>query len=316
MARVMSEAVFRVAYDGEAVRDGEMDVGHLAPALLAIGQTLKAAGRLLDGDDSEVSVRVSSTRAGCFEVWLSVVVNDAKIVWAWWKSPDVQAASQLVSVLGFTGVTTSLSVLNLVKRLRGRRAHSITPKDGKVEIKVDGEVIEADETVARVALDPNVREALERVVADPLDVDGIDSVSFGEAAKAEVVSRDQREWFRAPTRSDDDEFVSKQVRPFSIATLSFKTGQKWKLSDGHGAPRAVVMSDLDFAAKVDRSEEAFRKGDLLICEVVERSRRTAAGGFRSEYEVVKVLEHRPAITQGSLPLGDGPGPAQSDRVRE
>jgi hypothetical protein len=38
MVPFVSEAVFKLTYDGEALRDGEMDVADLAPALLGIGE--------------------------------------------------------------------------------------------------------------------------------------------------------------------------------------------------------------------------------------------------------------------------------------
>jgi hypothetical protein len=61
------------------------------------------------------------------------------------------------------------------------------------------------------------------------------------------------------------------------------------------------MSDADFQARVDASQEAFAKGDLLVCEVVETSRRTATG-FRSDYEIVRVKEHRRALADPGLDL--------------
>ena len=107
-----------------------------------------------------------------------------------------------------------------------------------------------------------------------------------------MIEKEEGECFRAPLSSAADEFVTNYRKVFSIASLSFKPGQKWKLNDGQGAPKTVIMSDKDFAGRVDRSEIAFSKGDLLICDVVERSRRTPTG-FKSEYEIVRVVEHRP-----------------------
>lgn len=162
-----------------------------------------------------------------------------------------------------------------------------------VEVTIENVSIIVDASVYQMAFDPNLRAGLEKAVAEPLDKEGIEVVKFGSGPVSEVVRKSERHAFRAPLLAEGDEFVSRHTRPFSIISLSFKQGQKWKLSDGHGSARSVTMSDDDFSSKVDRSEIRFAKGDVLICEVVERSRRTP-NGFKSDYEIIKVLQHQPA----------------------
>lgn len=303
MSRRVSEAVFRIAYEGEAVSDGEMDVADLAPALLALGQLIKAAGRVVDGEDAEISVRVKATQQACFEVWLSVAVDGANSAWTFWKSDDVQAAAQLLSILGFT---VGGGVIGTVKWLKGRRATRLRAANGSVVLEVDGDTIEVPEQVADLVENPAVRAAIEKAVAEPLEKDGIEAVSFGPKGAAQRVEKAESDWFKAPGATSSDEFVSRNTKAFSIITLSFKPGQKWRLNDG-GTPRNVQMSDRDFAGKVDRSEIAFAKGDILVCEVIETARRTD-GGFKNDYEIVKVLEHRKAVPHPDL-LDDGAPPS-------
>jgi hypothetical protein len=81
--------------------------------------------------------------------------------------------------------------------------------------------------------------------------------------------------------------------------LSFKDGQKWRLNDGHGA-KSVTVSDAEFVDQVNRNQIRFAKGDVLICEVIERA-RVSPKGLKAEYEIVKVLEHQLAPTQPPLP---------------
>jgi hypothetical protein len=102
MTALMSEAVFKLSYDGDALRDGEMDVADLAPALLGIGQMLQAAGHVIDGDTAEVRVRVKSTKDACFEVWLSLIVDRVATTTTLLESPGGALALALLGIVGFT----------------------------------------------------------------------------------------------------------------------------------------------------------------------------------------------------------------------
>lgn len=297
----MSEAKFVLAYDGPAVADGDMEVADLAPALLHLGQLLDAAAKVVDGKDSKVSLKVTSTAEGSFEIWFSLLMDGASAGWQWWKTDDVQAAAALISLLGFTGLGGGFGLVKFIQFLRGR-----TPKDarktedGFVEVILDENVsIKIPIAVYHLAMDPKVRASLEGVVAEPLDKPGIETVRFGTKANGIVVSEDEAYSFRAPLELEDNLFVNRYRRAFSIVSLSFKDGQKWRLNDGHG-PKYVTMSDGDFVDRVDRNEVRFAKGDILICDVIERSSR-GAKGLKAEYEIVKVIEHQPAPIQPPLP---------------
>ena len=289
MSRAMSEATFRLAYDGDAVRDGEMEITDLAPALLGLAQLLKAAGRVLEGDDAEIGVRVKATREGSFDVWLNLIVNDAHAAWKFWRAPETQAAVSLLEFMGFSG-TAAYGVVQVVRRLKGRLPRRVRTGADTVILEVDGDAFEVPEPVARLALDPPVRAALEKVVTEPLGKEGIDRVSLGDVGVGPTIEKAEAEYFRAIGTAGDDEFASRYTKAFTIVALSFKTGQKWRLNDGRSSP-LVTVSDESFIAKVDAGEESFTKGDMLICEVVESSHRTATG-FKSEYEIVRVVEHR------------------------
>ncbi len=297
----MSEASFILAYDGPAVADGEMEIADLAPALVNLAKLLHAAARSIDGDQAQVSIKVKAPRQGSFEIWLSVAMDLASDGWRWWKSEDVQAAATLLGFLGITGATTTVGLVQLVRKLAGQKPQKVERRDpGSVEIFLDASsTIIVPIAVYHLASDAQVRAGLAGVVADPLDKDGIDVVRFGPKGSGEEISKDEAYAFRAPIEIDGDVLVNRYRRAFSIVSLSFKDGQKWRLNDGHG-PKSVRMSDDDFEDRVNRNEVRFAKGDVLICEVIERAVVTTKG-LKSEYEIVKVLEHQAAKSQPPLP---------------
>jgi hypothetical protein len=221
---------------------------------------------------------------------LNLVVNDGKVIWAWWKGSDVQAAATLLEVMGITGVSVTGGVIGVVRHLRGKRPRRVRTNADFVVFDIEGDEFEVPEPVARLALDPGVRAALEKVVAEPLQKDGIERISFGNPVDGPSIDKVEADFFRAIGAAETDEFTSRYTKPFSILTLSFKPGQKWRLNDGRSKP-LVTVSDANFQARVDSGQESFAKGDILICEVIERAARTSSG-FKAEYEIVKVIEHR------------------------
>jgi hypothetical protein len=297
----MSEAHFRLIYDGEAVRDGEMDVADLAPALMGVGQLLKAAGRVMYGEESDVRVRVRTMKDGSFDVHLAAAVKTAGSLWDWLKTPNGQEAQTLLSTLGLTGLGGLQAAISIVRKLKGQKPRLKAARPGFVSIDIDGLAVEVPEAAARLAVDAGVGAALERVVAEPLRGEGFDTVSFGGAEPDATISKDEAVYFLAPLETEDDEFVSRYQKAFSTQLLSFKPDRKWRLSDEHGAAKLVTISDTDFETSVQRNGIRFAKGDILICEAIERSRRSIAG-FKSEYEISKVLEHRPALPISTLDL--------------
>jgi len=93
--------ISQLVYDGSDIREGEMDVSVLAPALLAIGDLFKAADETINGSyTTTVTTSVKADfRKGSFEILLSVEqrVRDAAI--GLLPSLHLIGANKLISIV-------------------------------------------------------------------------------------------------------------------------------------------------------------------------------------------------------------------------
>lgn len=299
----MSKATIRVAYDGPALHDGSMDVRDLAPALLAVGRLCEEANRVLNDDRAKIAVKVRAEfTKGSFEILLDLTQNYYQTARSFLIGDDVTAAANLAGFLGLIS-GTGMGLLKIIRLLSGKRIKkAVTLQDGATELIFDDgeEPLIVDARVLALFRDLAVRRAAADVVK-PLEREGIDTF---EARQDGVVSQ-------RITKADLPAFVppEEQAEPilqdrrriaYSIVSLAFKDDNKWRLYDGQNTISATI-TDAEFLQRVNESSIAFSKGDVLICEVnVVQTRKSDT--LRTDYEIVRVIEHRSAAKQLPLPL--------------
>jgi hypothetical protein len=289
----------RLTYDGPALAAHTMDVRQLAPALLAFGDLSEEAARVLWGEQVSVKVEVrASFRTGSFGIDLSVATNLAQQLMDWLRGETATALVNGASLIGAIG-----GLMGALKRLKGRRPRSVeTTPDGKRRLVCeDGEALIVEEHTVLLLRSLRVREHLWQVVA-PVEREGIDTVALGTDERIDVVvTREEAAWFVPPAADETVVHEDERTMAFSIVSLSFKEGNKWRLSDGN-VTVFVEVADQDFLSRVDRNLVRFAKGDLLIGRTRITQRLLPDGNLRTDYTLLSVQEHRPGAPQIELPL--------------
>ena len=283
-----------------------MDVRDLAPALLAVGQLFDAANAVLNRDQATVTISVKATGAGSFEISFDVIQNLVAQITTFFAGDHVIAAINLKEIVFGGGI----GLIWLIRKLRGRMPDRVERlSDSHVRLTIDGESFDAPLSLIRLYQDLAVRTAAQKVVADPLSRDGIDTFEVRENRQPLLtVRKEEADYFEKPEMPSETLVKSTRRAAFSIISLAFKEDNKWRLFDGNTQISALI-EDEAFLAKVNANLIAFAKGDILICDVRITQKQTGEG-LSSEYVVEKVVEHKPALRQLPLPFDkplNGPG---------
>jgi hypothetical protein len=298
----MSRATFTIAYDGPALSDHSMDVRDLAPAMLALGQLCDAANAVLNGSASKIKVHVVATSPGSFEIGFEIIQSYYQQALSLLTGPEVTAVANLKALI-FGGTIMGMpTLLDLIKKLRGRTPSKTIPlPDDMVRITIGDQTMDIPLALLRLYQDLPVRTAVQKVVEEPLKKDGFTSFEVREGKNVTIkIDEAEATYFAKPEIADDTLIDTVRTSAFSIISLAFKEDNKWRLNDGTNSISANI-EDKDFLTRVDNNQVSFSKGDILICEVRVIQKQTEQG-LKTDYTIIRVVEHRPAARQIPLPF--------------
>lgn len=303
----MSDAHFRLTYDGPALEQNEIDVRALGPALYAMGDLIEEAGKVVLGPDVKLVVKVKgSFKTGSFGIDLHVALSTWQSLVAALTKPDVQAAATLLSLLGLSASGVLFGVVQVLKKIRGRPIHRVIEvSDRVVRLEVDGDSIEIERAVLDLLRNRIVRKSIQEVIFTPLQTEGIAKVAIGDEKQFDmVVTADEASHFKAPMPEDEDLGQVEYEKALQIVGLSFKEDNKWRFADGNTTFFASI-ADTDFLTQVDKGQRSFTQGDVLRVSMLERQRMTPSG-LKTDYTIVKVRGHLKAERQLRLEIEPAP----------
>lgn len=296
-------AHFQIIYAGTALENHEMDVRELAPALIAVADLLEEANNIINGGGSKIAVNVhGSFKSGSFGIDFTVIQNIFQNVMNLFNSEGITAASNLLGLLGIQEAGKGL--IDLIKKLKNKKIKKIEKiENNRVRIHIDTrEKIEIEGSVLDLYKSQRVRDALDKVITQPLNRSGIDEfrVSIPGSKEPVIVRKEDKDFFELPLL--EDEILGENITDayLQVVSLSFKEDNKWRFSRGDTVFYATV-EDTHFLGGINRNEIRFSKDDILKVKLLSKDILTG-NGIRTEHKVLEVLEHRSAARQLNLPM--------------
>lgn len=274
-------------YQGPAVDDGAMNVYDAAASMVAFSDFVVVAAHKLYGEDVQVKAEVTAYKHASFGTDLLFEVVGASMA-------VLPFIPDIVSV-----ATTVKESIELFRFLKGEKPASIQYGDNNtITVTNNGSgSITVNAPTYHVTIDPKAGEAAERFIGEALSKPGVDRVEItSQGTELAQATKDEASYFR---RIGHEDLVTENVARTGliIESLSFKEGNKWRMWNG-GESLLYAMEDEEFSARVNEGE-AFRKGDILECDV-RVTQTKSNGGLKIQRAIVKVYDHKVASEQSTL----------------
>lgn len=293
-----SQEKFVIKFDGPAVAAHRIDVRALAPALIGLADAIAAthvtAG---DGVNFPPALEIGPPEAGSFMAELFVAWNDVADLMTSHGMETTLNAGDLIVLF-----TAAVRWATARGRFGGRQSEIVEPIGaGQVRITYpDGTVIEADARAGQVIENLDFNRAM-LTATEPLRVDGVDSLALevdGETL-AELKQSDRPTFNVGP---QPDQIVSENHRIVTVDILkpSFKTGNKWRVTDGD-TPFWVTIVDPEFQRQIEERRVRFAKGDRLTVEILDEQ-VIDGHALHVEHSVTRVLRHWTVPPADELPF--------------
>lgn len=303
-----NSAAFTIAYDGPALDNHEMDAKDLGLALLSICALIESSSKEIYGKDCKTNVKIKAGfKPGSFEIDFGIAQSHLQNLLGLMNSNSINGALNLITVIGFGG-SGAVGLMQVLKFLGGKKPDRVVRlPDQTIQFFINNTFIIGLKDTDTLYKSLDVRREFKKVMS-PLENDGIDSFEVRKLGNIfDRVSKKELPYFYDPSLTDEikDETLIREnliKKTFSIASLDFKPGNKWRLSDGTSQFHVEIL-DKDFLKNISVNRVAFCKDDLLITDL-KISEYETPKGLRTDYQIIKVLEHRQASKQLELPYDD------------
>ena len=298
----VSNANLHLRFDGPELREHEMDVMLLAPALFAFGEMCQEANRILNGDEVKMKVKLNAdVKANCVTIQLLIAQSSlAEYVKSLLGSQDgLTTAKEILAWIGVIekpiGQGWTLLKFLLWKKDKKKVTEVQHTRDGNITnitINGDGNIIALPEQIAKLAQSAKVVESLKGVASPVSTKNGITDATFihdkKEQLKIDTELAKQLRGVHAQQEGSEPQPITAHIVIY--APILDPTAKVWKFKLNKRVEKIDISETTIAADALERG--SIRVGDRyrVNLEVIER--QTPTGNFKFDYKVKEVLSFK------------------------
>lgn len=295
----MAKYDFSVRYYGEALEDNTIPIRDLAPSLLALSEAFQEIQSITNPDEAPLSLDIKATEKGSFKIDL-LLVNGPDLLdqaLSFLNGSETNAFANLVMYASVFG-----GAVQLIKKLWNSQIDkSENIDEGTVKITFEDKTIieipkESIEATKSIEFRKNVKE-----VVKPLESNGIEGMNFYNTKEiTTTIKKKEIEAFNVPDVEDQELEVTESELYLQIINVAFEHG-KWRFSNGSDTFYASI-EDESFINSVKKNQQQFGSTDRLKVKLRTAQKIDKTGKLKSDFTVLKVLEHVKGSKQLELDL--------------
>ena len=265
-------------YRGGEADSGEIGYYTVASSMMAFGNLVETASDILWGDTIvEIKVRkISPTNSIEFDFVINLV----------------PVAQTVITQLSPGDIWSFLKDgISAWKFLKGSPPQKMERHGDKIHVtNIYGDVETLNQNTTILVTNPKAGDTVKRLFKNPMDQCGINQVILQHEDQKDEIVIDSKEKECFTNVSPDGETIESTTEcVLSIESIRFREKNKWEFTDGQVKLNAEI-TDKQFLSKIEDGEP-FSKGDVLVVDL-HRVQRIKGKKFVTQYEIVKVKEHR------------------------
>ncbi|KJF90055.1 hypothetical protein [Photobacterium leiognathi] len=277
-----SKQVFKLSYDMEETANHTIDAETLGHSILSLSNAIKSSNRLINGEQSDLQVKVRAHQEGSFMVEF--------VTWLNTGGADVL---QILGISTAVGVGCANTVLGAMEALKGRKIVGSLKRDGKVILKTkDGEEHELEPNIAKILLNKDVRKDIETVFTTPIENKDDAKLIIKNENDDEVivvVSEDAAAFRKLPQKTLEQVEEETNQMTIHFSQVNFESATGWKFKLPNGEIESVRMNHEAFISRINQGYEEFSK--TKPCLVMMKTVKTTKpdGSVNTRYTIEEVI---------------------------
>ena len=289
----------------------EIDVFHLAPTLLALGQLIQESNRVLNPNGNDIGVNVKPFREGSFIVDLTLFPDShLRQLFEFLQPHSLEQLKTLLEDIGLiTGgvYTATKGAIKAITYLGGKPKTVEEVKPGEFRLTTaDDRSITVDASTNTLLSNSSITNNIYKIYVDPMQaqesVSDVRTYLKDDDTTSVTVSRSEmpalKEYVRPVLTPQAFAEVAKDKTHYDVY-LNPKRGpfgddpSGWSFIRGDEVITATVK-DRDFLASVESGKIRLNHSDLLTVTLLERQKLKGTIVQKPSYEIVKVTQYQQA----------------------